>query len=64
MGALPSLIKQNRRRKMADMKKLEITELNQPVIMELKYDSPLKGESKYGQYFAYAFDSNGEDNAR
>ena len=40
---------------------MELSELNQPVIMELKFDAPLKGESKYGQYFAYAVDCNGEE---
>lgn len=40
---------------------MEISELNQPVIMELKFDSPLKGESKYGAYYAYAVDCNGQE---
>ncbi|MCX6170164.1 MAG: hypothetical protein NTX65_12535 [Ignavibacteriales bacterium] len=29
--------------------------------MKLLFDSPLKGESKYGQYFAYAVECNGEE---
>ena len=47
--------------KMAERKKLEITELNQPVTVQLLFDSPLKGESKYGSYFAYAVNYNGEE---
>lgn len=35
--------------------------MNQPVIMELKFDAPLKGESKFGVYYAYAVDCNGEE---
>ncbi len=40
---------------------MELAELNQPVIMELKFDAPLKGESKFGVYYAYAVDCNGEE---
>lgn len=46
---------------MAERKKLEITELDQPAIITLLFDSPLKGESKYGPYFAYAVECNGEE---
>lgn len=30
-------------------------------MMKLLFDAPLKGESKYGKYFAYAVDVNGEE---
>ncbi len=36
-------------------------ELNKPVVLELLYDEPATGESKYGEYFLYSVkNANGE----
>lgn len=44
---------------MADRKKLEL-ELNKPTALELLFDEPMVGQSKYGDYFLYAV-KNGTD---
>ena len=38
---------------MAERKKLEL-ELNKPTALELLFDEPMIGQSKYGDYFLYA----------
>ena len=38
---------------MAERKKLEL-ELNKPITLELLFDGPMIGQSKYGDYFLYA----------
>jgi hypothetical protein len=44
---------------MAERKKLEL-ELNKPVSLELLFDEPMVGQSRYGEYFLYAV-KNGTD---
>ena len=44
---------------MAERKKLEL-ELNRPTALELLFDEPMIGQSKYGDYFLYAV-KNGTD---
>ena len=44
---------------MAERKKLEL-ELNKPTALELLFDEPMIGQSKYGDYFLYAV-KNGTD---
>ena len=39
---------------MSERKKLEISEINKPMVLELLFDSPVTGQSKFGDYFLYA----------